>query len=92
MYLYFFLCHNDLVIIITVSLSEMTLYPSSRSSNCILSIYVVILINLQKKKRPVKNMGKNFKSYATTQSISPGKGREVLWQKVQIFWLKYGMA
>ena len=39
-------------------------------------------------------MGKNIKSYATfPQSISPGKGREALWQKcpnVQIFRFKYG--
>ena len=26
------------------------------------------------------------------KSISPGKGRDTLQQKVQIFWLKYGMA
>ena len=32
-------------------------------------------------------MGKNIKSYATTQVHSPGKGREALWQKVQIFHL-----
>ena len=39
------------------------------------------------------NMGKNINSYATfPQSIFPGKGREALRQKVQIFWLKYGMA
>ena len=38
-------------------------------------------------------MGKNIKSYATThQSISPGKGRDTLRQKVQIFQLKYGTA
>ena len=40
-------------------------------------------------------MGKNIKSYATfPQSISPGKGREALWQKVQIFQLKtwYGLT
>ena len=35
------------------------------------------------EERPVQNMGKNIKSYATTQqSISPEKGREVSWQKV----------
>ena len=39
------------------------------------------------------NMGKNIKSYATTQqSISPGKGREASWQKIQIFQLKYSTA
>ena len=32
-------------------------------------------------------MGKNIKSYATTQVHSPGKGREALRQKVQIFHL-----
>ena len=38
-------------------------------------------------------MGKNIKSYATfPQSIFPGKGREALWQKVQIFRLKYGLT
>ena len=37
-------------------------------------------------------MGKNIKSYATTQVHFPGKGREALHQKVQIFWLKYDMA
>ena len=37
-------------------------------------------------------MGKNIKSYATTQVHSPGKGREALRQKVQTFRLKYGTA
>ena len=37
-------------------------------------------------------MGKNIKSYATIQVHSPGKGREALWQQVQIFHLKYGTA
>ena len=33
--------------------------------------------------------GYKYQSYATFgQSISPGKGREALWQKVQIFQLK----
>ena len=36
----------------------------------------------------MENMGKNIKSYATTQVYSPGEGREALHQKVQIFWLK----
>ena len=36
-----------------------------------------------KEERPMQNMGKNIKSYATTQqSISPGKGREASQQKV----------
>ena len=33
-------------------------------------------------------MDKNIKSYATTQVHSPGKGKEALWQKVQIFQVK----
>ena len=33
-------------------------------------------------------MGKNIKSYATTQVVSPGKGREASQQKVQIFRVK----
>ena len=33
-------------------------------------------------------MGQNLKSYATTQVHSPGEGREVLRQKVQIFRLQ----
>ena len=37
-------------------------------------------------------MGKNSKSYATTQVHSPGKGMEALRQKVQISHLKYGTA
>ena len=37
-------------------------------------------------------MGKNIKSYATSQVRSPGKGREALWQKFQISRLKYGTA
>ena len=36
----------------------------------------------------MENMGKNIKSYATTQIHSPGEGTEALWQKVQIFWLE----
>ena len=37
-------------------------------------------------------MGENIKSYATIQVHFPGKGREALRQKVQIFWLKYDTA
>ena len=47
----------------------------------------------EKKRDPWFTMGKNIKSYATTQqSISLGKGREASRQKVQIFRLKYGTA
>ena len=37
-------------------------------------------------------MGKNIKSYATIQVHFPGKEREALRQKVQIFQLKYDAA
>ena len=37
-------------------------------------------------------MGKNIKSYATIQVHFPGKGREALWQEVQISRLQYGTA
>ena len=57
---------------------------------------IVKKYKIQKKKKkkndPWFTMGKNIKSYATTQVHSPGKGREALWQKVQIFRLKYGTA
>ena len=33
----------------------------------------------------MENMGKNIKSYATTQVHSPGEGREALQQIIQIF-------
>ena len=49
------------------SFSLPTLYPSSRSSSCI-----IFFIKFQKKKKdPCKNMGKNIKSYATTQVHFP---------------------
>ena len=44
-----------------------SLYPSTRSSNCI--FINCILINL--KQRPVKITGKNIKSYATAQVHFP---------------------
>ena len=40
----------------------------------------------------VKTWVKISKVMPQPKSISPGKGREALWQKVQIFRLKYGMA
>ena len=68
-----------------------TLYPSSRSSMC--TICLLSLKNkIQKKNDPWFTMGKNIKSYATTQVHSPGKGREALRQKVQTFRSKYGTA
>ena len=36
----------------------------------------------------MENMGKNIKSYATTQIHFPGEGMEALWQIVQIFRLQ----
>ena len=46
---------------------------------------IYIYINKLLKQRPVKIMGKISKVMPQPQSISPGKGREALWQKVQIF-------
>ena len=42
----------------------------------------------QKRNQPVENMGKNIKSYATTQIHSLQEGREALWQIIQIFHLQ----
>ena len=36
----------------------------------------------------MQNMGKNIKTYATTQIHSPGEGREALRQIIQIFQLQ----
>ena len=60
-----------------------TLYPSSRSSQCI-SFFVNIIINF---KQPVQNTGKNIKSYATTQVHFPREREGSLTAKVQIFHL-----
>ena len=68
-----------------------TLYPSSRSSMC--TICLLSLKKIKNKKNDLWfTMGKNIKSYATTQVHSSGKGREALRQKVQIFRLKHGTA
>ena len=54
-----------------------SLYPSTRSSNCI--FINCILINL--KQRPVKITGKNIKSYATAQVHFPREREESLTAK-----------
>ena len=63
------------------------------SINEIIELYFftpcIMLINF---KRPVKTWVKISKVMPQPKSISPGKGREALWQKFQIFRLKYGMA
>ena len=54
----------------------LTLYPSSRPSNCIFSFtFVTILIkeNIQKND-PCKNMGKYSKAMPLPKSTPPGKG------------------
>ena len=62
--------------------SDMTsLCPTSRSS-------LGIILTKFKRNQPMENMGKNIKSYATTQFHSPGKGREALRQIIQIFRLQ----
>ena len=53
--------------------------------------FFCILINLQQTR--VLNMGKNIKSYATTQvHFPPGKGGKPYGKKSQILRLKYGTA
>ena len=54
-------------------------------------LYIVILINNKKKMTRGLPWVKISKVMPQPKSISPGKGRKALWQKVQIFWLKYGM-
>ena len=52
-----------------------------------LYIYINKILN-----DPCKTWVKISKAMPQPKSISPGKGREALRQKVQIFRLKYGMA
>ena len=68
------------------------LYPLSRSSSCIFLYHHVFFYILIKKSDPCKTWVKISKVMPQPKSISPGKGREALRQKVQIFRLKYGMA
>ena len=68
-------------------------YIHLQDHQCVQYVCYHYKIKYKKKKNdPWFTMGKNIKSYATTQVHSPGKGREALRQKVQIFRLKYGMA
>ena len=79
-----------------------TLYPPSRSSVCIftftsLSLYIVTKKKKKKKKEKKTTRGLPWVKISkvmpkSQKSISPGKGRDTLRQKVQIFWLKYGTA
>ena len=56
-------------------------------------LYIAMLINLQVID-PWFTMGKISKVVPQPKSISTRKGRDTLWQKVQIFWLKiwYGLT
>ena len=54
--------------------------------------YVCYYINKNLKKTRVKTWVKISKVMPQPKSISPGKGREALRQKFQIFSLKYGTA
>ena len=59
------------------------------------TVFLFLYIYFNKfKTKPVKIMGKISKVMPQPKSISPGKGREALWQKVQIFRLKiwYGLT
>ena len=72
-----------------------TLYPPSRSSACILTFTSLSLYIVKNKKKTTRGLPwvKISKVMPQSQkSISPGKGRDTLQQKVQIFRLKYGMA
>ena len=64
----------------------------TKIATCI--FYICIYLNKILKNDPCKNMGKNIKSYATTQVHFPGKGREALWQKVLnlSFKIRYGLT
>ena len=59
---------------------------------CTVFLFIYIYINKLLKQQPVKIMGKISKVMPQPKSIYPGKGREALRQKVQIFRLKYGTA
>ena len=67
-------------------------YIHLQDHQCVQYVCYRYKIKYKKKNDPWFTMGKNIKSYATTQVHSPGKGREALRQKVQIFRLKYGTA
>ena len=63
-----------------------TLYPSPRSSNCFFFLLYFCYINKNfKKGDPCQTWVKISKVMPQPKSISPGKGREALWQKFQIF-------
>ena len=64
-----FLCHNDLVFI-DVSLSDTTLYPSSRSSLCIFSL---LSCNKQKKNGYINKFTKNdpCKTWVKISKVMP---------------------
>ena len=54
--------------------------------------FVSFFNKFQKENDPCKNMGKNIKSYATTQVHFPREREGGLTAKVQIFCLTHGMA
>ena len=58
----------------------------------IVELYIFFNNKFQKKKDPCKAWVKISKVMPQPKSISPGKGREALRQKVQIFHLKYSTA
>ena len=63
-------------------------YKTTKSCNLVKDCNFIINF----KKRPLQNMGKNVKSYATIPVHSPGKRREASQQRVQVFRIKYSMA
>ena len=76
-----------------------TLCPPSRSSACIFTLTSLSLYIVTKKKKKKKKTTRGLSWVKISKvmpqslkSISPGKGRDTLRQKVQIFQLKYGAA
>ena len=62
-------CYNNLYFVRLPFRDVTTLYPSSRSSTCIFLFFCIYCNKFQ--QRPMQNMGKNIKSYATTPSPFP---------------------
>ena len=65
-------------------------YILLQDRQCVYYIFVIVIkIIKYKKNDPWFTMGKNIKVNATTHlSTFPGKGRDTLWLKTQVFRLK----
>ena len=83
---------NLLLLYVFLFVDMTSLYPSSRSPNCIFFLSHIVYILIKFLNDPCKTWVKISKVMPHPKSIFPGKGRDALWQKVQIFHLKYGTA